>query len=156
MRRCPSRCWRFTTAADISRRGNVRTASDRIRLPFSGLIRRCRLRSKRFQQESRSLLSSLPDIGTALRQADVCEDATDKLARHLGRVDWLVVESRNHGKDGRSGVGGECHVAKVNFVEGRLAHAEDERATLLEADICGAFDEILSEAVGDSGESASA
>src|SRR6185437_6224899 len=59
----------------------------------------------------------------------------------------MVVEGGYDGEDGGSGVGGERHVAQMNFVEGRFAHAEHERAALLEGDVGGALDEVLGETV---------
>lgn len=82
----------------------------------------------------------------------MCEHTVDELAGHLGGVLRVIVESGDGRKDGCSSFGGELHVAKVNAVEGSLAHAEDERSALLEADVGGALDEICSKAVGDGGE----
>lgn len=84
------------------------------------------------------------------------QNAVDELPRHLIRVHRLVIESRNHREDGRSRVRGQSHVADMDFVEGRLAKAEDEGAALLEADVGGALDEVAGEAVRDSGEGAHA
>lgn len=80
------------------------------------------------------------------------QDAVDELACHLGGVLGMVVEGRDDGKDGGSGIGGELHVAKVDAVEGRLADAEDERTALFEADVGGALDKVGCKAVGDGGE----
>ena len=58
------------------------------------------------------------------------------------------------GEDGRAGFGGQRHVAQVDAVEGRFAHAEDERAALLERDVGGAGDERVGQTVGDGGQRA--
>ena len=65
-----------------------------------------------------------------------------------------VVEGGHDREDGGAGVRRELHVAQVDAVEGGLAHAEDEAAALLEADIGGSLDEVRGEAVGDAGERA--
>lgn len=82
----------------------------------------------------------------------MCEDAVDVVAGHLGDALRVVVERGDDGEDGCASVGGELHIAQVDAVEGGLADAEDERATLFERDIGGAVNEIGCEAVGDGGE----
>ena len=54
----------------------------------------------------------------------------------------LVVEGGHHREDGGPGVGCDLHVAQVDAVEGGLAHAEDEAAVLLKADVGGALDQV--------------
>lgn len=66
----------------------------------------------------------------------------DEVARHLGGGLGLVVERGDGGEYSGAGVGGELHIAQVDAIERRLANAEDERAALLEADVCGAMDEV--------------
>jgi len=56
------------------------------------------------------LLFRLPNIRSGLGQADVCEDAGDELPRHFLRVDWLVVEGGDDGKDHGPGFGGRAPV----------------------------------------------
>lgn len=102
------------------------------------------------------LLVGFPDVGVGLGQADVGEDAVDELAGHFRGVDGFVVEAGDDGEDGGSCVGGEGHVAQVDFVEGGFADAEDERAALFEAYVGGTLDEVLGESVGDAGEGAHA
>ena len=77
------------------------------------------------------------------------KDAVDEVACHLFGGLRQVVECRDDGKDGGSGVGGQLHVAKVDAVKGSLAYAEKQRAIFFEADISSALDEICGEAVGD-------
>jgi len=62
---------------------------------------------------------------------------------------WVVVEGGDDGEDGGAGFGGYCHVADVDEVQGGFADAQDERAAFLEADVGGALDEVLGEAVSD-------
>jgi hypothetical protein len=76
----------------------------------------------------------------------------DELARHLGGIARQVVEGGHDGEDGGPGFVGEQQVAQMDAVEGRLAHAEDEAAALLEADVGGAFDEVGGHAIGDAGQ----
>ena len=99
-------------------------------------------------------LVALPHIRARLGQADVDEHAIDKLARHLGGVFGQVVKRGNDREDGRAGVGCELHVAQMDAVERRLADAEDQRATLLHADVGGALDEVRGHSVGDAGKRA--
>jgi hypothetical protein len=80
----------------------------------------------------------------------------DELPRHLIRVHRLVIEGWNHGEDCRPRVGGEAHVADMDFVEWRFAETEHQRATLLKANVGGALDEVARHAVRDSGEGAHA
>ena len=80
------------------------------------------------------------------------ENAADKLGGHLVGGLGPIVEGRNHGEDGSSGVGRETHVANVDLVERRLADAEHELALFFEADIGGALDELIGEAIGNFGE----
>ena len=54
----------------------------------------------------------------------------------------MVIEGGNEGKNRGSGVGGERHVAEVDFVERGLAHAEYKRTALFERDVGGALDEV--------------
>jgi hypothetical protein len=95
----------------------------------------------------------LPLVGVGLGQADVGQDAVDEVAGHVFGGLGVVVEGGDGGEDGGSGVGGELHVAEMDAVEWGLADAEDERAIFFEADVGGAVDEVLREAVGDRGES---
>ena len=82
------------------------------------------------------------------------EDAGDVVAGDV--VDGLrvVVEGGDEGEDGGSCFGGGGHVADMDEVEGGLADAEDEGAVFLEANVGGALDEVLGEAVTDAGEGA--
>jgi len=82
----------------------------------------------------------------------VGEDSVDELAGHLGGGLRVVVEGGRDGEDGCAGVGCELHVAKVDAVEWGFANTEEEGATLFEADISGAVDEVCGKAVGDGGE----
>jgi hypothetical protein len=77
------------------------------------------------------------------------QHAADELLRHLGCVHGPIVEGGNHWKDNRAGVRRQTHVAQMDFVEGRLANAEDERAALFEAYVRGAFDQVGGEPIGD-------
>jgi hypothetical protein len=91
-------------------------------------------------------------IGVGLGKADVGENAVDEVARHLSGALRVVVEGGHDGEDRRSGIGGKLHVSQMNAVERGFADAKDEAATLLEADVGGALDEVRGHAVGDSGQ----
>ena len=69
------------------------------------------------------LLFRLPHVGSRLGQADVSQHAEGELARHLGGIYGVVIESGYAGEDDRSGLGSHRHVSEMNVVEGRLAHA---------------------------------
>jgi len=101
-----------------------------------------------------SLFFGLPDIGSGLGQADVGEHAASELAGHDGGIGGRLIEGRNAGEDGGAGLGGQRHVAQVNAIEGRLAHAEDEGAAFLERDVGGAGDERVGQAERDGRERA--
>ena len=77
------------------------------------------------------------------------EDSVDELSGHLGGGLGVVIECGSDGKDGCAGVGCQLHVAKVDAVEWGFANTEEEGATLFEADVGSAVDEIVGEAVGD-------
>ncbi len=77
----------------------------------------------------------------------------DEVAGHVLGCLRVVVEGGDDGEDGGAGVGGKLHVAQMDAVERGFADAEDEAAVFFEADVGGAVDEILREAVGDGGES---
>jgi hypothetical protein len=47
----------------------------------------------------------LPHIGARLGQPDMREHAADEMARHLRRIDGVVVERRNDGENGGAGFG---------------------------------------------------
>jgi len=79
----------------------------------------------------------------------VLEDSGYVVAGDVFDALRVVVEGRDYGEDGGAGFRGGGHVADVNEVEWSFADAEDERAALLEADVGGAFDEVLREAVCD-------
>ena len=64
----------------------------------------------------------------------------------------VVVEGGDDGEDGRAGFCGCGHVADVDQVQRGFADAEDEWAALFKADVRGALDEVLGEAVSDAGE----
>ena len=100
------------------------------------------------------LLVGLPLVGVGLGQVDVGEDSMDEVAGHVLDGLRVIVEGGDDGEDGGTGVGCQLHVAEMDAIEGSLADAEDERAIFFEADIGGAVDEVLREAVGDGGESA--
>jgi len=110
---------------------------------------RTRVRPLRTEQPAELIDVRLPLISVGLRKSNVRKDAMDEVPRHLGGALRVIVERRDRREDGGSCVGRELHVAQVDAVERRLAHAEDERATLLEADVGGAMDEVGGEAVGD-------
>lgn len=82
----------------------------------------------------------------------MCEDAVDELPRHLRCASWVIVERGDGRKDSGSGLGCQLHIAQMDAIEWSLAHAQDKRAALFEADIGGAMDEVAGEAVGDGGE----
>lgn len=99
-------------------------------------------------------LVGLPLVGAGLGQADVSEDSMNEVACHIVGGLGLVVEGGNDWEDGGASVRSKLHVAEVDAVEGGFADAEDEGAVFFEADVGGAVDEVLGEAVGDGGESA--
>ena len=82
------------------------------------------------------------------------KDAGDIVAGDVVDGLGVIVEGGDEGEDGGSGLGGRGHVADVDEVEGGLADAQDEGAALFEADIGGALDEVLGEAMGNAGEGA--
>jgi len=82
-----------------------------------------------------SLLFRLPDISARLRQADVGQDAADKLARHLRGVHGPEIEGWNHRENHCAGFGGQRHVAQMNAIKGRFADAEQQRPALLEGHV---------------------
>lgn len=79
----------------------------------------------------------------------MCEDSVDELTGHLGGALRKIVERRDGGEDGGSGVGRELHVAQVDSIKRSFADAEDEWTALLEADVGCALNEIRGQAVGD-------
>src|SRR5207253_5424908 len=101
-------------------------------------------------------LSPFPVVGVGLWQADVSENAAGELMRHLVERGGTEVERGNERKDGRSGFGGAVHIANVDFVQGRLAHAENQRTFFFEADIGGTLNQVRRDAVGNAGEGAHA
>lgn len=103
---------------------------------------------------SATLLFRFPNVGAGLGQADVRQHAANELPGEFGGVGGLDVEGGYDGKDGGAGFGGQCHVAQVDAVEGRFAHAEDERAALFEGDVGGAGDERIGKTESDGGECA--
>ena len=80
------------------------------------------------------------------------EDAGYVVAGYVFDRLWVVVEGGDYGEDGGAGFCCGGHVADVDEVEGSFADAEEEWATFLEADVGGALDEVLREAVSDAGE----
>ena len=70
------------------------------------------------------------------------QHAVGELAAMASKVGGLVIEGRNQGKDGSSGIGGAVHVADMDFVERRLADAQHQRTLLLQADVGGALDQL--------------
>ena len=82
------------------------------------------------------------------------QHAVDVVARDVFDCLRMVVESGDDGEDGGAGFGDGGHVADVDEVEWGLADAEDEAATLLEADVGCALDEVAGKAVSDGAEGA--
>lgn len=80
------------------------------------------------------------------------EDAIGVFANEIVYRLRPEIKSRNDREDGCTGVGGQAHVAYVNFVQRGFAYAEYERTALFQANIGGAFDELCCEAVCDLGE----
>ncbi len=76
------------------------------------------------------------------------------VARDVFDAFGVVVEGGDDGEDGGAGFSDGGHVAQVDEVEWGLADAEDEAAALFEANVGGALDEVLGEAVGDAAEGA--
>ena len=77
------------------------------------------------------------------------QDAIDEFAGNLVGGVGLEVERGDDREDRRAGFGSERHVAQMNAVERRLAHAEDQRPAFLQANVGGALDELDGHAVGD-------
>src|SRR5437588_6234999 len=84
------------------------------------------------------------------------QDTAGKLVGHSFGGVGSIVEGRDQGIDGRPSIGGPVHVADVDFVERRLADAEYERALLFQTDVGSAFDQVRSNAVGNTGQGANA
>jgi len=88
---------------------------------------------------------SLPSFGmcSQSKEEDRCRSATrppsthrlpaevSRCAQERGRRTggpsrsnrWVVVKRRDRRKDNRTGFSGQCHIAQMNAVEGRLSHA---------------------------------
>jgi len=81
----------------------------------------------------------------------VGQHAVGELAGHDFDAGGTVIEGRDEGEDGRTGVGGPVHVADVNLVERGFADAQHERALLLDTDVSGALDQLRGDAVSDPG-----
>ena len=77
------------------------------------------------------------------------ENAVDEITRHLRSGLRVIVERRDGGKDGGSRIGCELHIAQMNAIERCLADAQDEGASLFEADVGCPVNEIGGEPVGD-------
>src|SRR5664279_1542439 len=92
---------------------------------------------------------ALPLIRVGLRQSHMRQHAVDKLARDLLGRDRAEIKRWDDRKDGRSRFRGERHVAQVDKVERRFAHAQDQRPLLLQTDIGGALDELDRHSIGD-------
>jgi len=86
----------------------------------------------------------------------VSQHAKGKLAGHDFGAGGPVIEGRDQRKDRGTGIGGTVHVADMDLVERRLAHAENEWTLLLKADIGGAFDEVRSHPVGNASQGSDA
>src|SRR5581483_8825818 len=93
---------------------------------------------------------AFPAICVRLREAEVCEHAVSELARNLLNRSRTKVEGWNQREDGRPGIRGSIHIADVDFVEGCLTHAKNQRAALFEAYVRGAFDQLRGDAIRDS------
>ena len=143
--------------AGIWLRRSVRGRWLRVRWSFCGQSLRCAAERRHFRSGyyvARRGLVGLPLVGVGLGQADVGEDSVDEVAGHVFGGLRVVVESGDGGEDGGAGVGGELHVAQVDAVEGGFADAEDQGTVFFEADVGGAVDEVVGEAVGDAGQGA--
>ena len=66
---------------------------------------------------------TFPSKGIFLGQAYVGEDAVGEFMRHLIQARGMVIERGYERKNGSARIGRERHVAKVNFIERRLAQA---------------------------------
>ena len=84
----------------------------------------------------------------------MCEDTVDELAGHLRGALRAVVECGNRREDRGSCFRRQLHVTQMNAIEGRFAYAKNEWATLLEADIGGAMNQVAGETVCDGSERA--
>jgi hypothetical protein len=82
--------------------------------------------------------------------------AISEFAGHHFSAGRTVIERGDEREDGGAGIGGPIHVADVDLVERGFAHAQHQRALLLEGDVGGALDEMGSCAIGDPGQGAHA
>lgn len=73
--------------------------------------------------------------------------------RHVIQCVREIIERRNQGKNGRTGVGGPQHIVNMDLIEGGFADAKHQGASLLETNVGGPLDEVGSVAVGDSRQS---
>jgi len=81
------------------------------------------------------------------------EDAIDELLDYFVDGFWRVIKRRNRRHDDGAGVVNAQHVFEVDAVERCFAEAEDESAAFFQADIGGAREEVVADAVGDGAES---
>jgi hypothetical protein len=82
----------------------------------------------------------------------VGQHAVSEFACHDIQAAGPIVKGRDQREDRGSGVGSPVHVADVDFVERRLAHAEHQGTLLFEADIGRALDEVRGNAIGNAGQ----
>lgn len=95
-----------------------------------------------------------PAILRILRQGDLAKNAAHILLGEVVDFFRAVVEGGHGGHDDGAGVVGVKHIFKMDAIEGCFANAKNERASLFEADVAGAGEQIFGEAVSNFGESA--
>src|SRR4029077_17048860 len=94
-------------------------------------------------------LAALPAILLFLREANLREDSVGELLDHVFYGLRAVVERWHRGHHDCACVVHAQHVFQVNPVERCLSQAEDQRAALLEANICGPRQQIAGSPRGD-------
>src|SRR5262245_21906231 len=97
-----------------------------------------------------------PYIGISLWQAHKRKHAAGKLVGHGLNARRSVIEPWDYGIDSSPGFRSPVHIANVDAIERRFAHAEHQGALLLQADIGSALNQVARQAVGDAGQCAHA
>jgi hypothetical protein len=82
------------------------------------------------------------------------QDAISVLPSHDFDAGGPIIESRDQRKDSRACIGCSKHVADMDFIEWRLADAENQSPFLFQANVSGALKQVGSDSVGNAGKGA--
>jgi hypothetical protein len=99
-------------------------------------------------------LAAAPAVLFFLGEADLGEDAVGELNHHFVDGFGRVVEARHGGHEGGAGVVDAEHILEVDAIQGSFAEAEYEGASLFQANVGRAGEQIVGDAGGDGGECA--